>query len=98
MPHGERRDHPEAVSPIAPLINRGEGEQEQDMVERLGVDDMAEAEMDEAQEVAHDSSLRSRERSKNRAGLSRLERVPVGIDGQRLPQVFGCLCPVTSCE
>jgi hypothetical protein len=53
MTHRERRDHPEAVPPIPPLIDRGEGEQKEDVVKRLGIDDVVEAEMYEAQEFTH---------------------------------------------
>ncbi len=55
MAHGECGDHPEAVSPVPALVDRGQGEQKQDVVERIGIDDVAKPRCTKLMNSAHHS-------------------------------------------
>src|SRR5438094_2901178 len=53
MAHGKGRDHPQAVPPIAQPVDGREREQEQNVVHRLEIGNVAEAEGDVGGELAH---------------------------------------------
>ena len=59
----ERRDDPEAVPPVASVIDRGQRQQEEDVIHRGQIGDVAEAEMDEDEELGHRFSYGARSES-----------------------------------
>src|SRR5213592_298834 len=53
MADGERTDHPETPAPVSPAVDRREREQEQNVVHRGEIGDVAEPEREERLKVAH---------------------------------------------
>ena len=87
MAHGERGDHPEAALPVPALIYGGQGEQEQNVVERIEAHDVAKAEVHEAGEFRHHSVRSCGNGVEGGSGLLRLDRVPEGVHLQRPPEI-----------
>ena len=50
------RHHPEAVPPVAAPVDGGQREQEQNVIHRLQIGDVAEAQMDEGEKLGHGGS------------------------------------------
>ena len=59
VPHRECAHDPERVAPVAPSIDGGERDEEQEMVERREIRDVPKSQGDEGNDVAHSDSSRA---------------------------------------